>query len=63
MVTALLLRTHGYEDPFKDNITPGGIMRFDYDESKNEFELVPDWPISGVYDCKTATPNYPHLLE
>jgi len=49
--------TYGYEDPFKDNITPGGIMRFDYNEKKGIFELVENWPASGIYDCKTATPK------
>lgn len=49
--------TYGYEDPFKDNITPGGIMRFDYHEEKRIFEPVSNWPASGVYDCKTATPK------
>ena len=32
-------------------------MRFDYSESKGEFELVTGWPKSGSYDCKTATPK------
>ena len=26
--------TYGYYDPFKENDTAGGIMRFDYDEAK-----------------------------
>ena len=49
--------TYGYEDPFKDNTTPGGIMRFDYNEQKGIFETVNNWPASGLYDCKTATPK------
>lgn len=49
--------TFGYEDPFKENATTGGIMRFDYIEEKGTFELVEDWPKSGIYDCKTATPK------
>lgn len=53
----IVANTYGYEDPFKDNITPGGIMRFDYNETKGIFELVENWPASGIYDCKTATPK------
>lgn len=49
--------TYGYEDPFKDNYTPGGIMRFDYDVQNKTFNPVDNWPRSGVYDCKTATPK------
>jgi len=48
---------YGYTDPFKLNNTPGGIMRFDYNENTGTFELVKDWPKSGLYDCKTATPK------
>ncbi len=32
-------------------------MRFDYNEEKGFFEPVSNWPASGVYDCKTATPK------
>ena len=32
-------------------------MRFDFNEDKGVFELAPDWPLSGTYDCKTATPK------
>lgn len=53
----IVANTYGYEDPFEENKTPGGIMRFDYNEDKGVFEQVPDWPRSGVYDCKTATPK------
>lgn len=53
----IVANTYGYEDPFKDNSTPGGIMRFDFNETKGVFESVPNWPLSGVYDCKTATPK------
>jgi len=49
--------TYGYLDPFKTNPTPGGIMRFDYNEEKKTFEKVENWPLSGTYDCKTATPK------
>jgi hypothetical protein len=49
--------TYGYMDPFKDNPTPGGIMRFDYNEEQQTYELVPNWPANGTYDCKTATPK------
>lgn len=53
----IVANTYGYEDPFKNNDTPGGIMRFDYNEEKKIFELVENWPKSGIYDCKTATPK------
>lgn len=49
--------TYGYEDVFEENPTPGGIMRFDFNEEKNIYEVVPNWPLSGTYDCKTATPK------
>ena len=53
----IVANTYGYEDPFKDNNTPGGIMRFDFNEQKGIFEWVKNWPASGTYDCKTATPK------
>lgn len=48
---------YGYTDPFELNETEGGIMRFDYDEALQTFKLRKDWPKSGLYDCKTATPK------
>ena len=42
--------TYGYTDPFTVNPTPGGLMRFDYDETKGVFEKVDNWPESGIYD-------------
>jgi len=53
----IVANTYGYEDPFKDNTTSGGIMRFDLNEQKGVFEWVKNWPASGTYDCKTATPK------
>lgn len=53
----IVANTYGYNDPFKVNNTVGGIMRFDYNEEKQVFEAVEDWPKSGIYDCKTATPK------
>jgi hypothetical protein len=53
----IVANTYGYEDPFKQNVTPGGIMRFDYNEDKGVFEHVKNWPLNGGYDCKTATPK------
>ena len=53
----IVANTFGYEDPFKDNDTPGGIMRFDFDEATGVFEQVKGWPEKGIYDCKTATPK------
>lgn len=32
-------------------------MRFDLNKEKGEFEPVENWPASGTYDCKTATPK------
>ena len=49
--------TYGYTDPFTVNPTPGGLMRFDYNEAAGVFEKIENWPESGVYDCKTATPK------
>jgi hypothetical protein len=47
--------TYGYLDPFEQNPTPGGIMRFDYNEEKKTYERVENWPAAGGYDCKSAT--------
>lgn len=55
--TYIVANTYGYTDPFKVNPTPGGIMRFDLNESTGKFEPLDGWPASGVYDCKTATPK------
>jgi len=49
--------TYGFVDPFKTNPTPGGLQRFDYNEQKGTFELLENWPRSGKYDPKTATPK------
>lgn len=53
----VVCNTYGYEDPFKVNDTPGGIMRFDLNENTGGFEKVENWPASGQFDCKTATPK------
>ena len=53
----VVCNTYGYEDPFKVNNTPGGIMRFDLNKTSGKFEKVNNWPASGQYDCKTATPK------
>lgn len=55
--TFVVGNTFGYTDPFKVNATPGGLMRFDFNESSQKFEKVKNWPESGTYDCKTATPK------
>jgi len=55
--TYVVANTYGYDDPFKVNDTPGGIMRFDLNEETGKFEPVDGWPASGIYDCKTATPK------
>jgi hypothetical protein len=49
--------TYGYVDPFMENETPGGIMRFDYDAEKGEYVRVEGWPATGHFDAKTATPK------
>lgn len=49
--------TYGYKDVFRENPTPGGLMRFDYNEAIGTYEPVPGWPANGQYDCKTATPK------
>ena len=48
--------TSQFVDPFKDNPTPGGIMRFDFNEQEGIFESVPDWPKYHI-DGKSATPK------
>ena len=53
----VIANTYGYSDPFKTNDTAGGIMRFDYNESKGTFELNDSWPAAGHFDPKTATPK------
>lgn len=49
--------TYGFLDVFKENATSGGLARFDYNEEKKTYEQVSNWPASGTYDCKTATPK------
>jgi hypothetical protein len=49
--------TFGYTDPFSENPTAGGIMRFDFDEATGGFVHVEDWPAIGHFDGKTATPK------
>jgi hypothetical protein len=46
-----------YTDPFKNNLTAGGLARFDYNEEIGNFELREDWPQRGLIDCKTVTPK------
>ena len=49
--------TYGYVDPFKENPTAGGIMRFDFDHEAGEYKVVEGWPAAGHIDAKTATPK------
>ena len=49
--------TYGYVDPFNENPTAGGIARFDYDATKDEYVARKDWPAVGHFDGKTATPK------
>jgi len=54
----IVANTYGYVDPFIINETPGGIMRFDYNEAKKEFVPNSDWPpYPEPFDAKTATPK------
>lgn len=53
----IVANTYGYTDPFQENDTPGGIMRFDFDDKTQSFQEVEGWPKSGLIDCKTATPK------
>jgi hypothetical protein len=56
--TFIVANTYGYVDPFIVNETPGGIMRFDYDENKGEFVHRKNWPpYKEPFDAKTATPK------
>ena len=49
--------TYGYVDPFKENDTAGGIMRFDYDAAASTYVKREGWPAAGHIDAKTATPK------
>ena len=49
--------TYGYVDPFKENATAGGLMRFDYDETADAYVKREGWPAAGHIDGKTATPK------
>ncbi len=53
----VIANTYGYVDPFETNETAGGISRFDYNESIGTFEFNKDWPATGYFDPKTATPK------
>ncbi len=56
--TFIVANTYGYVDPFVANETPGGMMRFDYDETKGQFYQREDWPAYDLpLDAKTATPK------
>ena len=49
--------TYGYLDPFKENPTAGGLMRFDYDLAAGKYVKREGWPAAGHIDAKTATPK------
>jgi hypothetical protein len=53
----VVANTYGYVDPFKENDTAGGIMRFDYDEGVGKYVKREGWPAAGHIDAKTATPK------
>jgi hypothetical protein len=49
--------TYGYVDPFVENETAGGLMRFDYEPTKGQYLAREGWPAVGHVDAKTATPK------
>ncbi len=53
----VIANTYGYVDPFKTNDTPGGIMKFDFNEAIGKFEHNKSWPAAENFDPKTATPK------
>lgn len=53
----VVANTYGYVDPFAENDTAGGIMRFDYDERRGDYVPREDWPAAGHIDAQTATPK------
>ncbi len=53
----IVANTYGYVDPFVENDTAGGIMRFDYDEASGEYVPLEGWPAAGHVDAQTATPK------
>lgn len=54
----IVANTYGYVDPFNNNDTPGGIMRFDFNEETGRFERKLNWPdYDYPLDLKTATPK------
>ena len=63
--TFVVANTYGYVDPFNNNETAGGIMRFDFNEKTGHFEEHKNWPdYDQPLDAKTATPKLstPHGL-
>ena len=48
--------TFNYVDPFKENQTVGGLMRFDFNEASGKYELLKNWPAEPL-DCKSSTPK------
>jgi len=56
--TFIVANTYGYVDPFVENETPGGMMRFDFDEKLGHFVAHENWPpYKEPFDAKTATPK------
>jgi hypothetical protein len=53
----IVANTYGYEDPFQENDTVGGIMRFDFDPEAGTYAVKEGWPATGHFDGKTATPK------
>jgi hypothetical protein len=53
----IVANTYGYVDPFAENDTAGGIMRFDYDPAEGRYVVREGWPATGHVDAKTATPK------
>lgn len=56
--TFMVANTYGYVDPFVENHTPGGMMRFDFDETTGHFFQKKNWPAyDRPLDAKAATPK------
>ena len=56
--TFIVGNTYNFVDPFEVNDTPGGLERFDYNETSNKFERRENWPpYPEPYDAKIATPK------
>ena len=55
----IVANNYGILDPFEVDPTPGGLIRFDYDETTRKFAQKPDWPpyVDYTIDPNMATPK------